>query len=226
MNSVTYNKFKNPANLSKSQLWLIATSAMLTELNKEFHDTLLPHHNYGTPVLLEESRQCLLRDWEIEDLADLSDTIKYLHTQQTFSRVQYWEYMTRPEFRKAQHFGDDERHLRTLLSMVNDYQFDLENSDFAWHYGRCSWIIRHAFYNQLITEEEAWSLLEENGNLIKQSFDSWESFGLSYLVGAQFWKRDNYNPISMRATIQNITYLLSNSNSPWLNIDWNDYGCD
>lgn len=220
----TYHKFENPTNLSKSQLWLIATSAMLTQLNKEFHDTLLPHHIYGTEGLLKESKQCLLRDWETKDLADLSDTIKYLHTKQTFAPVQSsWEFLSESEFDKTQYFGNDMLELRNLTDMARNYQYDLNNSDSAWHYGRCSWVIRHAFYNGFITEEESWNLLKENGNLIKKSFDSWESFGLSYLVGAQYWKRANYNEVTMRETKNNITYLLTNKNSPWLNIDWNDY---
>ncbi|GGF21408.1 DUF1266 domain-containing protein [Flavobacterium limi] len=220
----TYYKFENPTNLSKSQLWLIATSAMLTQLNKEFHDTLLPHHIYGTEALLEDSKQCLLRDWDTKNIADLSDTIKYLHTKKTFEPVQNsWEFLSESEFDKTKYFGNNMMELRNLTDMTRNYQYDLNNSDFAWHYGRCAWVIRHAFYNGFITEEETWNLLKENGNLIKKSFDSWESFGLSYLVGAQFWKRDNYNEVTMRETKNNITFLLSNKNSPWLNVSWNDY---
>lgn len=220
----TYQKFENPTNLSKSQLWLVATSAMLTQMNKEFHDTLLPHHIYGNDVLLKESRQCLLRDWEIKNLSDLSDTMKYLHTKQTFAPVQNsWEFLSEAEFDKTRYFGNDMLELRNLMSMVRNYQYDLSNSDSAWHYGRCSWIIRQAFYIGLITEEETWNLLKENGNLIKKSFESWESFGLSYLVGAQYWKRDEYNETSMKIIKNNLTYLLTNKNSPWLNVDWNDY---
>lgn len=102
------------------------------------------------------------------------------------------------------------------VNMTRNYQYGLSNSHSAWHYRRCSWVIRHAFYNGFITEEEAWNLLKENGSLIKKSFESWESFGLSYLVGAQYWKRANYNEITMRETKNNITFLLTNKNSLWL----------
>lgn len=222
--TTAYHKFENPTNLSKSQLWLIATSAMLTEMNREFHDTLLPHHIYSTPELLKESQQCLLRDWETKDLADLSDTIQYLHSKKTFAIVQNnWEFLTEPEFNKAQLLGNDDIDLRNRIDMVRNYQYDLENSDLGWHYGRCAWIIRHAFYNDIITEEEAWSLLEENGKYIRQHFTSWESFGLSYLVGSQYWKLENYSESAMKLAKKNITYLLTNRNSPWLNINWNDF---
>ncbi|WP_299255037.1 DUF1266 domain-containing protein [uncultured Cytophaga sp.] len=218
-----YHTFENPTQLSKSQLWLIATSAMLAELNKEYHDTLLPHHIYSTPLLLKDSKQCLLRDWEIKNLADLSDTFNYLHNEKTFAAVQdNWELLSNEELKQNKHAGID-MEFSNLLSMVDDYQFDLAKSDYGWHYGRCAWLIRHSFYNDFITESEAWSLLEENGKRIKDSFDSWESFGLSYIIGAQYWKSKEYTEVVMMEFKNNINYLLSNKNSPWLNVDWNDF---
>jgi len=213
----TYHTFENPTNLSKHQLWLIATSAMLTELNKEFHDTLLPHHIYGTPKLLKDSKQCLLRDWDTKDRAGLNDTIKYLHTENTFALFQNnWEMLSDSEFDQM----DSPTEFGNLIDMVRNYQYDMNHSDYAWHYGRCAWVIRHAFYGELISEDEAWQLLEENGEYIKSKFDSWESFGLSYLIGAQYWKRKEYNTISLKKYKTNITYLLTNKNSPWLNVSW------
>lgn len=220
----TYHKYENPTNLSKSQLWLIATSAMLAEMNREFHDTLLPHHIHSTPELLMESKQCLLRDWEIKDLADLSDTIKYLHTKKTFVPVQNnCEFLSESEFNNAQLYENSTSETRSSMDMVRNYQYDLDGSDLAWHYGRCSWVIRHAFYNGFITEEEAWSLLKENGKYIKKHFKSWESFGLSYLIGSQYWKLQDYSDTTMKLAKKNITYLLTNRNSPWLNINWDDF---
>ena len=219
----TYYTFENPTNLTKAQLWLIATSAMLAQLNNEFHDTLLPHHIYGTKELLKDSKQCLLRDWEIKNLEGLSDTLNYLHTEQTFAPIQQnWELLSETEFTQTQQAGIN-KEFAALLHMADNYQYNLKQSDYAWHYGRCSWIIRHSFYNGFITESEAWNLLEENGRRIKDLFVSWENFGLSYIVGAQYWKRKEYTEISVKEHKKNITYLLTNKNSPWLNVDWNDF---
>jgi hypothetical protein len=219
-----YNTYENPTQLSKAQLWLIATSAMLTQLNNEFHDTLLPHHIFGTPELLESSKQSLMRDWEIKDLADLSDTLHYLHRERTFAPAQNnWEFLSEPEFERIQQQRDLMPEFANVMDMVRNYQFELNNSDYAWHYGRCSWIIRHAFYSGFITEEESWNLLHENGKRIKDMFKSWEEFALSYLAGAQYWKRNEYNAVSIKVFKDNITYLLTNQNSPWLQVNWNDY---
>ncbi len=218
-----YYTFENPTQLSKSQLWLIATSAMLTELNNEFHDTLLPHHIYSTPALLKESKQCLLRDWEIKNLENLSDTLNYLHNEKTFDPIQQnWELLSDMEFKNIQQ-ADMNTEFKNLLNMTDNYQYELPHSDYAWHYGRCSWLIRHSCFNGFITESEAWNLLEENGRRIQDAFDSWESFGVSYLIGAQYWKRKEYTEATMVQFKSNITYLLTNKNSPWLNVDWNDF---
>lgn len=218
-----YHTFSNPTNLSKAQLWMIATSAMLTEVNSEFHDTLLPHHIYGTSALIKGSKQFLLRDWDIKDLEGLSDTLYSLHTQHTFAPVQQnWEFLSDMEFNQTQHAGISEE-FSNLLSMVSHYRYNPKQSDYAWHYGRCSWIIRHSLFDGFITEEEAWSLLEENGRRIKGMFDSWENFALSYLVGLQYSKRNEYAEISIKGHKNVLTYLLTNKNSPWLNVDWNDF---
>lgn len=224
MSITTYNKFENPTHLSKSQLWLLATSSMFTELNKEFHDTLLPHHIYSTPELLKESKESLLIDWEINNSADFRDRLNFFHTQQNFAEVQSnVEFFSEYEFDQTQQFGNDRLDLRNSLDMIRNYQYDLKSSDSGFQYGLCSWMIRHALYNGFITEEETWNLLEENGKLIKKAFDSWESFGLSFLVGFQYSKRKEYNEVSMQTAKNNISYLLTNKNSPWLKTNWNDY---
>ncbi len=174
--------------------------------------------------MLESSKQSLLRDWEVKNLADLSDTLLYLHKQQTFAPVQkHWELLSEQEFNHVQQLRNTAPEFANVLDMVQNYQYSLSQSDYAWHYGRCSWIIRHAFYSELITEEEAWKLLHENGRRIKDMFDSWENFGLSYLTGAQYWKRQEYQETSIKKFKDNITFLLTNQNSPWIKINWNDY---
>lgn len=215
------HKYENPTGLSTSQLWLLATSAMLTQLNGERHDTLLPYHDQGTDAKLESCKQCLLRDWEIESLADLSDTLMYLHKHKTFEPVQHnWELLSTEEFEAVQQFGPEASAFHTPLNMVQHYQYNLPGSDNAWHYGRCSWVIRQSFYCGYISEEEAWGLLEENGQRIRESFNSWEEFGLSYVVGAQYWRRDNYTEASVQRYKDQLTFLMTNQQSPWVRLDW------
>lgn len=219
-----YHKYENPNGLNKRPLWLIATSAMLAQTNRERHDTLLPHGNAGTQAQLESSKRALKRDYDIEDLPGLADTLKYFDEIVTFKGFQYsWEMKSDKEFKAFSGINTKDKSYPNVVDMVQNYQFDLPESDQAWHYGRCSWLIRHAFYSGFIKEEEAWQLLEENVGRIRRIFDSWESFGISYIAGAQYWKRANYTENAISTYKRNLVFLLTNKNSPWVQLSWNDF---
>lgn len=36
---------------------------------------------------------------------------------------------------KGRYFGNDMLEMRNLFEMIRNYQYDLDNSDYAWHYG-------------------------------------------------------------------------------------------
>lgn len=213
-------KFENPHQLSDRQLWLLATSGMLSQLNRQRHDTLLPFGDEKVPAMQKDVKLCLERDWEITSLEGLSDTMMYLHDKVTFKADQdSWELMSEPELRKAStmhSLGD----YRNVLDMVMNYQFNLPQSDTGWHYGRCSWLIRMSAFVNYISEEEAWSLLEENGERIRSAFSSWEEFGISYMVGAQYWRRGTYTAEAVRRYTRHFLFLLTNTNSPWKHVKW------
>ncbi|MCX2681964.1 DUF1266 domain-containing protein [Galbibacter sp. EGI 63066] len=214
------HKYENPDQLNEKQLWLLATSAMLSQLNTDRHDTLLPKGKFTSPKLVKNVEQVLSRDWEIKNLADLSDAIKLLHERVTFGQdLNGWEVLSGIELQQAvqsKTIGD----YHHVMDMVQNYRFSLKNSDMAWHYGRCSWLIRESAFLKYISEEEAWILLEENGKKIKAAFSSWAEFGLSYMVGAQYWRSSSYTPDTVRRYIKHYRFLMTNNESPWKNVPW------
>lgn len=219
-----YHQYENPTQLSARQLWLLGTSAMTAQLNKQRHDTLHPYHTAVTPSQVESGKLCLKRDWDIENLEGLSETLKYLYEEKTYKGVEEnWEMLSHQELVASGRFGEELKEYRNVMDMLRHYQFGLPSSDYAWHYGRSSWVIREAYLCGYITEEEAWGLLEENGRRIKDSFASWESFGLSYVVGAQYWKRNQYTEASVSRYYDHLTFLLTNKHSPWIRIAWDDF---
>lgn len=219
---IYYQNFENPTRLSKKQLWLIATSAMFSESHREFHDTLLPHHVFSTPELVQKSKTRMLQEWEINNSDDLYNRINYLSNNVDYDLIQHcWGLLSEEELDKTQQFANNTSETRNVIGIVRNY--GPENGVYGWQYGLCTWMIRHSFYNNLITEEETWNLLEENGKNIRNKFDSWESFGLSFMIGVQYRRRQNYDEASLAGFKNHITSLLTNKNSPWLNINWNDY---
>ncbi len=218
---MSHFKYENPDQLSDKQLWLLATSAMLSELNNQRHDTLMPKGDYTHPELMENIQHCLSRDWDINNLEGLSETMLYLHEKVTFQQDQNnWGMASAEELKLASSLPQLGDHAN-VVDMVHNYQFELEGSDTAWHYGRCAWLIRMSAFLKYISEEEAWALLEENGQRIKAVFSSWTDFGISYMVGAQYWKRGTYTADAVRRYQEQFLFLTTNKESPWTRVDWN-----
>ncbi|MCW9708721.1 DUF1266 domain-containing protein [Fodinibius salsisoli] len=214
-------KYENPDQLSQKQLWLLATSAMLAQLNNQRHDTLMPKGDYTHPELVENIRHVLTRDWEINNLADLSDTIKTLNEKKSFTgELNTWEVLSGEELKIAATKKDQLGDYSHVMDMVHNYRDSLPGGDMAWHYGRCSWLIRMSAFLKYITEEEAWALLEDNGRRIKTVFSSWAEFGLSYMVGAQYWRRNTYTPEAVRRYTKHFQFLITNKESPWTHVSW------
>ena len=219
-----YYKYENPDGLNRHQLWLLATSGMLSQKNRERHDVLLPEKEGDSKALKESSQRALKRDYGINNLSDLADTLKYFDEIVTLKAFQNrWEFSSPAEFTAFTKVNAKDKSIPNVVDMVHKYQFNLPESDQAWHYGRCSWLIRHACYSGFINETEAWQLLEENAARIRQIFNSWESFGISYLAGAQYWKRKEYTAAAISSYKLDLNFLLTNKNSPWVQLAWDDY---
>ncbi|PIB34361.1 hypothetical protein BFP72_02450 [Reichenbachiella sp. 5M10] len=213
-------KYENPDQLSEKQLWLLGTSAMLAQLNDQRHDTINPKGDYTHPELVENIQHVLTRDWEISNLADLSDTVKYLHEKVTLAQDQHsWQVLSRLELESAAQ-NDSIGSYRNVMDMIKNYRAYERSSDFAWHYGRCTWLIRMSYFLDYINEAEAWALMEDNGQKIKERFSSWADFGLSYMMGAQYWKRNSYTPDAVYRYKRQYLSLMTHQDSPWKNIPW------
>lgn len=209
-------KYENPNQLNNEQLWLIATSAMLAQLNLERHDTLHPVDERSKEAIEDISR-CLDRDWGIKKKKDLLSTISDLQSNnETFMAAQKsWECVSEVELRAVDKFSARYQNTKNIFAMVGYYQFNLQAGDLAWHLGRAAWLIRQGAFLNLITEEEAWALLAKNGELVKKNFNSWEEFGISYAVGAQYWRQNQWGEASISRYKQHLKYLLTNQDSPW-----------
>jgi len=113
--------------------------------------------------------------------------------------------------------------MKNLLTMIEQYGCSMPAGDLAWHLGRCAWVIRHACYVGYIDESEAWALLTENGNRIAKAFNSWAEFGLSYAMGAQYFRSNRFTAESIQRYRSHLTTLLTHPDSPWVRLPWDAY---
>lgn len=78
---------------------------------------------------------------------------------------------------------------------------------------------RKAFTANLITEEDAWKVINFATQLAKENFSSWEEFGKSFIIGFAFDQQ--HRERSYREEVYHIyKQVLGNPVSPWNTIDW------
>jgi hypothetical protein len=78
---------------------------------------------------------------------------------------------------------------------------------------------RKAFTANLITEEDAWKVINFATQLAKENFSSWEEFGKSFIIGFAFDQQ--HRERSYREEVYHIyKQVLENPVSPWNTIDW------
>lgn len=78
---------------------------------------------------------------------------------------------------------------------------------------------RKAYTAQIITEDEAWKVINFASELARQHFSSWEDFGKSFAIGFDLDMREDYN--SYKEEVFHIyKQVIENSNSPWNTINW------
>ncbi|MDC6384664.1 DUF1266 domain-containing protein [Muricauda sp. SK9] len=78
---------------------------------------------------------------------------------------------------------------------------------------------RKAYTAGLISEKDAWKVINFASGLAQQNFSSWEEFGKSFVIGFSLDMKAEYNPY--KEEIYHIyKQVLENPNSPWNTIDW------
>lgn len=78
---------------------------------------------------------------------------------------------------------------------------------------------RKAYTANIITEQEAWKVINFASELTKQHFSSWEDFGKSFALGFDLDMREDYNTYK-EEVFHIYKQVMENSNSPWNTINW------
>lgn len=87
----------------------------------------------------------------------------------------------------------------------------------AWNSGRLAFMTRLCYDLGYISEEEAWAFMQKAYDVSKSRFDSWDSFGRSYVLGRSVWAgTEMMNDI----IIDHMKILLTDPASPWRKIAW------
>ncbi len=87
----------------------------------------------------------------------------------------------------------------------------------GWDCGRLNFLSRLCYDAGFITEEQAWYFINSAYDLAQKTFNSWDDFAKSYVIGRAMWGgKDNHN-----SGIASIAYyMLTDPKSPWKQIKW------
>lgn len=131
-----------------------------------------------------------------------------------------------------QKFGENERAQRYLnLLKTGKAEEILKNNRFITFdseieigvaaYDACVLIgqARMAFTAEIISEREAWKVINFATQLAKENFSSWEAFGKSYILGFTLDIRHEHKA-AIKETQHLYKQVLASPLSPWNQIDW------
>jgi hypothetical protein len=86
----------------------------------------------------------------------------------------------------------------------------------AWDCGRLVFVARLCHDIGYISEKQVWSYIDAAAELARHSFNSWQAYAKSYVIGRCLWAGSEED-----STIPEIAeYLLENEESPWVKLPW------
>ena len=208
--------------LAPARAWALATSAVLTERNRERHDLLA-----GGPRIearVREWRENLVEWWGVESRADLLETLERLDAdghRREFERLgAALERMSDAEIRAllASRGYDDE--ISQRVEVVTRWYGRLgAKSLLGWDYARYVSLCRWGYLVGYLSEEEAWARIMPVARRLQRAFTSWRELGENYLIGRQFWSLSETRE-SGRLTEEAYRKLLEDPKSPWTRLPW------
>lgn len=220
---MTVENQENTQPLSKTQLWGLGLSAILTEMNRDRHDVL--DGGGDKQEALDTIRHILKRDWGIETREALLRQIHRLlnghghgpgyrrlqHLLSAMSEAEMEAYIQR-------HQHDEEHHSELLIVRLNRFALDRTGID-AWDEGRSVNLCRWGMAVGMVGEKEGWDMIMSMARDAQQKYDSWYHFAISYVVGRQYW-RSLATEDFVNDQMDILRRLTGNPESPWNTLDW------
>ena len=181
-----------PADSERKRRFEILLTGMLSTLNDHRLDGLDVEPRDADSFDLVRS---LLSDyWGVENREDLIETLRYLIASgHSMDYANNLEVISNGGTARDLHYeGMDDDDIA-----VSDSRFEFTRAYAGqygpmmlrgWDLGRAANVTRWGYFVGFITEDEAWSILDQIADGCMDAFGSWASFAQSYIFGSMFWK--------------------------------------
>lgn len=114
-----------------------------------------------------------------------------------------------------------------LPKMIMAYRRYGENALLGWDAGRAAYIIQWCYFVGYVSMEEVLEIGVEAGKMAQKYFQNWEEMMESYLLGGQYWQReDASDPDSMTAERWKIYEALWKGKKPYKKIPYTTIAFD
>ncbi|GIP33199.1 DUF1266 domain-containing protein [Paenibacillus sp. J2TS4] len=210
-------------HLKPADLWCLALGAILFEL-----DDLVPENNYdieNNEEIRSKHRHSLQTDWGIdsrETLLKALDSLVADGHNRSFSEIRF--------FLSTLSGTDQIAYLHSLpknsksyiqYQTVHVYNHKLPGAGIAaWDWGRYIYLCKKGAFLGYLTDDEARNLMYRVARMAQQAYSDWLEYGISYLVGRQFWL-NQLSSDKVDELIGSVQSILLNENSLWCRLDWN-----
>jgi len=225
------------SDLTENQLFSMALDSVMTAYWEVDSNTLSFTKNGKTPMSFKK----YMKGWFI-DTRDgyLSLTDHFLnHGRRGYLNTIYPIFKNEPknswEEKMAQAFPNGNDRAYKILDKFDKYSLidelkskgiiefdsDIEIGALGYDVGMAIGQARRAFTAELISEKEAWDIINTATELAKQNFTSWDDFGKSHMIG---YALDVYKLKGWTDYYQEYIHLYKsikeNADSPWNTLEW------
>ncbi|WP_234404929.1 DUF1266 domain-containing protein [Paenibacillus bouchesdurhonensis] len=213
----------NPDRYTLADRWCTALGAVLLERNG-----LNPANNYEfeyTEEIDAEHRHALKRDWGIASKGELMSNLQDL--QQGGHNASFLNIRS---FLSTLSVSDQNQYIASMPNSTQEYRQHRIVQAYmnrlpsvgiaAWDWGRYVYLCKNSVFLGYISREEAEELVMPIAKMTQQCYSSWHEYGISYLIGRQFW----WGQITADSAEQMTRYvhrLVIHPDSPWNQLDWN-----
>ncbi|MFB9991768.1 DUF1266 domain-containing protein [Deinococcus oregonensis] len=169
-----------------------------------------------TPPAGQESelRKALEEGWDITDHASALHSLAWL--LDSGHRLPY------AQVRQAVAAGEDLKGRAREAGVVKKWENQVEGAGgAAFDLARAVDVAAMAHALGYLSEAECWRILRQCRMLAQDLFESWETYGQSFLAGAEFWKSGGLmDGTRNKRYAGSIRWLLEDPQSPWLRDPW------
>lgn len=199
-------------HLSPTLRWMNTAGSILLAANS--YSDFRQLGGYGYRVMeLDNYRLMLTKSlreyWDIQDHHSAVETMRSLITSGMRSQYkaemerlsrQYAGYSEEQLIEVAQKMDPKADEDSFLPKMLMAYRRYGENALLGWDMGRCAYITQWCYLVGYVSMEEMLDICVDAGKKAQDFFQNWEEMMESYLLGGQYWQREDRNdPHSMTA---------------------------